>query len=132
MLQIAGSDLLPKQHVDGYSYLRALQGESYTRPPFFCYKWQTRPDSTGDTRSLSLIDGRFKIIEWIDEDLIELFNLSDDPGEHRNLASEMPDLAQSMLRTLRATEQSIGDLREDGRKGVEKRMEKFLKGSARP
>ena len=90
----------------------------------FWYKWQARPDSTGDTRALSLVDGNWKIIKWIDEDLVELFDLSDDIGEQTNVATAQPERTQAMLATLLETEKSIGNLRERGRKGLEKRLQK--------
>ena len=60
MLEIAGVPLQPKQHLDGRSYVDALRGKIYQRDPLFWYKWQARPDSTGDTRAISIIDGKYK------------------------------------------------------------------------
>ena len=117
MLEIAGAPLRPKQHVDGRSYRKALDGQSYQRDGMFWYKWQARPDSTGDTRALSLIEGNYKIVQWIDEDLVELFDLSKDIGEQTDLATEMPERTKSMLATLLKTEENIGNLRQRGLKG---------------
>ena len=124
MLQIAGEPLRPEQHVDGRSYVRALKGESYQRDRLFWYKWQARPDSTGDTRALSLIDGNYKLIHWIDDNQSELFDLSKDVGEATNLALEMPQRTEKMLAQLLATEERIGNLREKGRKDLERRLTK--------
>jgi arylsulfatase A-like enzyme len=127
MLEIAGAPLRPKQHIDGRSYARALEGETYQRDPMFWYKWQARPDSTGDTRALSLIDGQYKLVKWIDEDLVELFDLSQDISEQRNVATKMPDRTAAMLKSLKKTEQTIGDLREKGRKELNRRLERAAK-----
>ena len=127
MLDIAGAPLRLKQHVDGRSYTKALQGETYQRDPMFWYKWQARPDSTGDTRALSLIDGNYKIIQWIDEDLVELFDLNEDVSEQNNLAPEMPDRTAAMLKSLAAMEGSIGNLRDKGTKELQQRLQKKLK-----
>ncbi|TWT84635.1 Arylsulfatase [Planctomycetes bacterium CA13] len=116
MLEIVGAPLRPEQHVDGRSYANALRGETYQRDPMFWYKWQARADSTGDTRAISLIDGHYKLVMWIDEDLIELFDLSQDISEQRNIAAKMPDRTAAMLKSLKKTEQAIGDLRKKGRK----------------
>ncbi len=124
MLQAAGLPPRPKQHVDGQSYLAALRGEDYQRAGMFWYKWQARPDSTGDTRALSYIEGQYKIIQWIDDDLVELFDLSVDEGEKNNLAAQMPEKTESMLANLLSTEQSIGNLREKGRKALQKRLDR--------
>lgn len=124
MLEVAGARLRPKQHVDGRSYVNALRGETYQRDPIFWYKWQARPDSTGDTRAISLIEGNYKLVQWIDEDLVELFDLNNDIGEQHNLADEMPERAASMLETLIATEQSIGNLREKGALELMRRIQR--------
>lgn len=122
MLEMANLPLNPQQHIDGQSYLAALRGEDYQRQGMFWYKWQARPDSTGDTRALSYVLGQYKIIQWIDEDLVELFDLKNDEGEKNNLAKQMPEKAEAMLATLLSTEKSIGDLREKGRKALQKRL----------
>lgn len=132
MLEIADAALLPQQHVDGQSYLKALQGKSYQRAAMFWYKWQARPDSTGDTRALSRIDGQYKIVQWIDEDLVELFDLSKDTGEQNNLAAKMPERTMAMLARLHETEDEIGNLREKGRKELERRLQKAADRKKRP
>ena len=131
MLEIAGLPLQPQQHIDGRSYLKALEGETYQRDPMFWYKWMARPDSTGDTRAISMIDGNFKIIEWIDEDLVELFDLSKDPGEKNNLANQMPEKTKAMLEQLKAFETSTGNLRRRGLKQLERRLEKLKRRNDR-
>lgn len=124
MLDIVGASSRPEQHVDGRSYRAALQGKPYTRDPMFWYKWQARPDSTGDTRALSLIDGNYKIIRWIDEDLVELFDLRHDVRERTNLANEMPDLTTRLLKQLDHLESEIGNLREKGFRELQKRADR--------
>ena len=124
MLHIAGSHLRPDQHVDGRDYSPALLGKAYERDPMFWYKWQSRPDSTGDTRAISYLDGNYKVVEWLDEDLVELFDLSTDVGEQTNLAAEMPERTEKMLASLHEVEEDVGNLREKGRKQLERRLEK--------
>ncbi|WDI43830.1 sulfatase [Bremerella sp. P1] len=127
MLQMAGASLRPQQHVDGQSYLPALDGDSYQRAPMFWYKWQARPDSTGDTRAISYIDGNYKVVLWLDEELVELFDLHQDPGERYNLADAYPGKTAALLKALLKTEESVGNLREKGRKALERRLERKQK-----
>lgn len=124
MLDIAGAPLRPQQHVDGRSYARALQGENYQRDAMFWYKWQARPDSTGDTRAVSIVDGHYKLIQWLDEDLTELFDLRQDIGEQTNLAAEKPEQTAALLKQLLETEEEIGNLREKGRLELQRRLKK--------
>ena len=55
---------------------------------------------------------------------MELFDLSVDEGEKNNLAAQMPEKTESMLANLLSTEQSIGNLREKGRKALQKRLDR--------
>jgi len=127
MLEIAGAPLKPNQHVDGRSFHRALLGETYQRDPMFWYKWQARPDSTGDTRAMSYIEGNFKLIKWLDEDLVELFDLNSDVGEQTSLAKEMPDRTKEMLAKILELENQFPGLAEKGQVQLKKRLEKFNK-----
>lgn len=124
MLEMAGAALRPKQHVDGRSYVRALFGEKYQRDEMFWYKWTARPDSTGDTRAISLIEGNYKIIQWLDEDLVELFDLSIDLGEQNSLAIKESERTAALLDKLNAWENEVGNLRDKGRVQLERRLKK--------
>ena len=59
---------------------------------------------------------------WLEDDSVELFDLSDDIGETRSLATAMPERTQEMLRELLAAEESIGSLREKGLEMTRRRM----------
>jgi arylsulfatase A len=39
-------------------------------------------------------DGKYKLIEYFETGELELYNLEEDPGEQRNLASELPGQGQ--------------------------------------
>ena len=65
-----------------------------------------------------------KLVQWIDEDLVELFDLESDLGEQKNLTVQMPDRTEKMLESLLSIEESIGNLREKGRKALQQRLRK--------
>jgi arylsulfatase A-like enzyme len=131
MLAMVGSSLRPQQHVDGRNYVTALLGQPYQRDPMFWYKWQARPDSTGDTRAISYLDGDYKLIQWLDEDLVELFDLSKDISEQENLANQMPERTQAMLASLHAMEADVGNLRKKGLKQLERRLNRNKQNKSR-
>ncbi len=131
-LEIAGQPSMPEQHIDGYSYVAALRGEPHHRPPLVWVKWMARPESTGDTRAVSMIDGDYKIIRWTDEDRVELFDISRDVGETTDLSDQMPERTKTMLTRLIAAEQEQGDhedLRRRGEKTMQRRAERKAAGA---
>jgi arylsulfatase A-like enzyme len=44
--------------------------------------------------------GRYKLIEWLDDESVELYDLQNDPGETRDLSKSLPDIATSLKRKL--------------------------------
>ena len=108
ILEMAGLPLRPEQHLDGFSYLPALKGAELTRPaPIFWHSPAGRPSSTGDTNSTAMRDGDWKLIEFYDEDRVELYNLATDPYEANNLVEAESERATQMLRTMRGWRKEI-------------------------
>ncbi|MDG2383560.1 MAG: sulfatase [Pirellulaceae bacterium] len=52
--------------------------------------------------------GNFKLIEWLDDGSVELYELSNDIGETNNLASAMPEKANQLREDLAIWRQRIG------------------------
>ena len=93
ILDLAGVPVGDANPQDSVSYAPALAGKEYLRPPMFWHSSLGRPKQTGDTRSSSVVDGDWKLIQWYsleNEDVVEtqLFNLAEDPGEHHDRATE--------------------------------------------
>ena len=44
--------------------------------------------------------GDWKLLEYLEDGRVELYNLKDDPGEKTDLAAQMPDKAASILKRL--------------------------------
>ena len=65
-----------------------------------------------------------KVIQWLDEDLVELFDLSKDEGEQNSLADSQPERTASLLKKLLAMESELGNLREKGRKQLDRRLKR--------
>ena len=127
MLEMAGLELKPEQHVDGRSYLKALNGEQYQRDGMFWYSHTARPDSTGDTRGMAYTEGKYKIIEWFDEESIELYDLESDIGEKNDLSQSLPEKTKELHAKMLAMEKSIGNYRKQGLRSTQKRLEKKAK-----
>ncbi|MBI1372349.1 MAG: sulfatase-like hydrolase/transferase [Phycisphaera sp.] len=84
-----------------WHYPLYLQGKGLTIniPGGKTYSWRGFP-------STAMRHGDWKIVEFLEDNSVALFNLKDDPGEFRNLAASMPDLARQMHEELNAWQAS--------------------------
>jgi arylsulfatase A-like enzyme len=62
----------------------------------------------GGAPSAAIRRGDHKLIEWFEEDKVELFNVVTDPGETKNLAAEQPELAAKLRSELHAWQKEVG------------------------
>ena len=107
VLQMAGLPLRPNDHKDGKSFVDALEGKTINEDrPIFWHSPLARPTSTGDLNSSAVRLGDYKLIDWYDDNRVELFNLKDDIKESKDLSKEMPEKTAEMLKMVR-------DWRED-------------------
>jgi arylsulfatase A-like enzyme len=57
--------------------------------------------------NFTAFDEEWKLVQWLEQDLTEirirneLFNIHDDPGEHKDLAAEYPDRVQEMAAAIK-------------------------------
>jgi arylsulfatase A-like enzyme len=100
LLELARAPRPEKTTLDGVSLLPVLASASHTfdRPLFWHFPgylgagaddWRTKP--VGAIRQ-----GDFKLLEFFEDNRLELYNLKTDPSQQQNLASEQPDLVKSM------------------------------------
>jgi arylsulfatase A-like enzyme len=94
----------PRETLDGVSFAATLRGESDARleRPLFWYSDRGRQGSTGDLNAAVVREGPFKLIEFFNEDRLELYNLERDPGESTNFADELPDVRDRLMAKLAA------------------------------
>lgn len=96
-LSMAGLKLQPKNHIDGVDISRAIKGKKFKREqPIFWHSPMGRPNSTGDNNSSAVRLGDYKLIEWYDDNSLELFNIKKDIKEEHNLADKMPEKAKEL------------------------------------
>ena len=99
VLEMAGLPLRPDLHLDGVSITSLLKGNNnpvhkdlFWHYPHYC-AYGCGPFST-------IRSGNWKLIEWLEDESVELFDLSIDRGEQNNLAETMPEKVQELLRKL--------------------------------
>jgi arylsulfatase A-like enzyme len=103
LLEVAGLPLMPEQHVDGVSLLPLLRqtGDLAARALFWHFPNYIGATHLTPARPLSVIrDGDWKLIEFLEDGRLELYNLGDDLGEQQNLAAQMPEKAADLQRRL--------------------------------
>lgn len=106
LLEAAGLPLRPQQHMDGVSFLPALRGAvDFDRGPIFWH--YPHYNHSAGTPGSSVRDGDWKLIEFFEDGRLELYNLREDIGETRNLATAHPDIARGLHAKLTAWRQGI-------------------------
>jgi arylsulfatase A-like enzyme len=99
--------LPPAEPTDGRSLRGLLRGKPFAdRPLYFHYPnyaWHRDNRLGGAIR-----DGDYKLIEWFDDQSVELYNLRTDIGERRNLATANPQLARQLQAKLTLWRKNVG------------------------
>ena len=92
---------MPERHPDGTSPVPLLKEEGgLLRDALF---WHfPHYHGSGNRPSGAMRVGRWKLIEWFEDESVELYELQDDPGEERDLAEAEPEVALDLLLRLRA------------------------------
>lgn len=113
LLEVAAAQPPANQPLDGTSYVRLLTSGgkgTLDRPALYWHfpgylgagadSWRTTP--AGAIRA-----GDWKLLEFFEDGRLELYNLQDDIGEQRNLASQMPDKVKELHGKLVAWRQEV-------------------------
>ncbi len=106
MLEVAGLDLLPEQHVDGVSLAPVLRGESIPDRPLFWH--YPHYGNQGGEPSAIMMEGDWKLIYYYEDQRSELYDLSRDLGEQNDVASAQPVRAVRMRDALKDWLEEVG------------------------
>ncbi len=93
LLDLAGIDLLPQQHIDGISLKPQLEGTQVTinRPLYWHYPHY---GNQGGNPSSIILEDNWKLIHYWEDGTSELYKLSNDPGERTNVAELYPEITK--------------------------------------
>lgn len=107
ILDMAGLPLKPEQHVDGVSLLPILKGDkSFDRGPIYFH--YPHYGGKGDTPAGAVRDGDYKLLQFYEDNHIELYNLKNDISEKHDLSKAEPEKAARMLKMLEDWRKSCG------------------------
>lgn len=109
-LDIAGSKAPEGQIIDGKSYFSILKGgKPDLNRPLYWHNPAPRPYATGDVYSSVIRVGDYKLIDLFgDEKRVELYNLKNDIGESKNIATDNPEIVQKLSSQLDSWRKSVG------------------------
>jgi arylsulfatase A-like enzyme len=107
MLEMAGLPLMPERHRDGVSLVPLLKEEgTLGRDALF---WHfPHYHGSGNRPSGAVRMGRWKLIEWFEDGVVELYDLWNDPGEARDLSGDEPERARELLERLKEWRREVG------------------------
>ncbi len=95
MLEMAGLGLMPEQHIDGVSLMPLLKNKGRLERKAIYWHYPHYHGS-GNRPSGAVRAGDYKLIEWYEDNSVELYNLKSDIGEKHDLAKEMPEKAAEL------------------------------------
>jgi arylsulfatase A-like enzyme len=100
LLELIGRPLRPQDHIDGMSFVPALEGKPHDRGPILSHFPHYVP-ATDNISNTSVHHGDWKLYRfWWDgpdqEHRYELYNLKEDIGESHNLASRYPEKVREL------------------------------------
>jgi arylsulfatase A-like enzyme len=83
--------------VDGKSFENVLHGkENWNDRTIFFHERMARPQTTGDFACSAMRSGKYKLLHYLENDTYELYDLSTDISEEKNIIESMPEIASQM------------------------------------
>jgi len=110
LLELAGVEPDPKQHLDGVSVASLLRGEhgQLRRDSLYWYYPLPKKHFLGGRSSDVIRNGDYKLIEFFDDQTVELYNVVSDVGEENDLSTTMPKKVAELQRDLAAWRANVG------------------------
>ncbi len=100
LLEAAGLYPIPEQHRDGVGLTRVLRGGDELDREAIYWHYPHYGGGMGGTPYSAVRAGDYKLIEFFEDGRLELYNLRDDIGEERDLATKEPALVRKLRRML--------------------------------
>lgn len=106
LLELAGAVPASGQIVDGVSLLPVVKGGSLPERALFWH--YPHYGNQGGAPGAAIRRGNWKLIEWFEDQRVELFHLSDDPGETADLARREIARADTLREELHEWQKQVG------------------------
>lgn len=96
----------PAAPIDGRSLLPLLRGVAVPERPLFWH--YPHYGNQGGAPAAAIRRGDWKLVEWLEDGRVELFNLADDVGEANDRAASEPARVTSLQQELHAWQRKVG------------------------
>ena len=106
LLEVAGVQPQPDQTLDGLSLIPLLKGDTLPERPLFWH--YPHYGNQGGAPGAAVRRGDWKLIEWYEDNRVELFHLANDIGEQTDLASSEKDRVESLRAELHTWQEQVG------------------------
>jgi arylsulfatase A-like enzyme len=106
LLEVAGAKPKPGQTLDGLSLLPVLKGGTLPERALFWH--YPHYGNQGGAPAAAVRRGDWKLIEWLEDNRAELFNLAQDLGEQADLAAKEPQRVAQLRAELAAWQKQVG------------------------
>ena len=106
LLEMAGLPARDKQALDGVSFVPALNGEPFNRGPIF---WHFPQYSNHGMQSPggAVRFGDYKLLEYFENNTVQLFNLREDIGERNDLSQTELGIREELRGLLRSWREDV-------------------------
>ena len=106
LLDLTNIDVLPEQHVDGISLKPLMEGKTLPKRPLY-WHYPHYGNQGGDPSSI-IQEGDWKLIHYWEDGTDELYNLTEDQGEQKNVAEGHPEIVGRLSQKLRNWLDEVG------------------------
>ncbi len=99
ILEMTGLPQRPDLHIDGKSLVPLLKEKQETIHDAIYFHYPHRSNQKGSPSS-AIRQGDYKLIVFLNDNKLELYDLKNDTGEQRNLAEELPEIRDALYAKL--------------------------------
>lgn len=100
ILEMAGLNLIPDQHVDGSSLVPLLTGESGIDREAIYWHFPQYSNHGMQSPGGAVRKGDYKLLDYFENNSVQLFNLKQDPGELNDLSASEPEKVEELRNML--------------------------------
>jgi arylsulfatase A len=107
ILEMIGAPALPAQHRDGVSLAAVVRGEKPPARDALFWHFPQYSNHGMQSPGAAIRMGDFKLLEYFENNTVQLFNLREDIGEQHDLASSRPGKVEELRRRLHAWRKDV-------------------------